>query len=240
MAWVQTARPRIDAALAEVDRAPSAPPDGAWAHPEAGLPPAAHGAAEVREGSSLRDVLASLDSPAELPVRLPGPWFGAASFPGPLGRDWAGFAPLRFTLPALLAWTDRDRHFLASWGPGAQERLDSARARLDAQAPTLLATPAVRVLRRPGERERWTALVQRALAAIRAGALDKVVLARAIDVEAEASLDPASLLRALESRYPTCRAFLVRGSEGVFLGATPEILCRIEGDEVQADALAGS
>src|SRR5205823_1037541 len=38
----------------------------------------------------------------------------------------------------------------------------------------------------------------------------------------------------------TCRAFLVRGSGGVFLGATPEILCTVEGDQVQADALAGS
>src|SRR5438445_310029 len=83
-------------------------------------------------------------------------------------------------------------------------------------------------------------LVSRALEAIGAGALDKVVLARAIDVEADAPLDAEALLRALEARYPTCRAFLVRGSGGVFfLGATPEILCRVEGDRVEADALAG-
>src|SRR5207237_9991095 len=98
----------------------------------------------------------------------------------------------------------------------------------------------VRMRPRSGDRSRGSALVSRALAAIRSGTLDKVVIARAIDVEADAPLDPGVLLTALEGRYPTCRAFLVRGSGGVFLGATPEILCRIEGGRVEADALAGS
>jgi len=60
------------------------------------------------------------------------------------------------------------------------------------------------------------------------------------EMEAEAPLDPAVLLGALESRYPSCRGFLIRGRDAVFLGATPELLCRIERDQVQADALAGS
>ena len=65
MAFVQTARPRI-AAFAEVARAPSAPPDGLWAHPDEGLWASAYGAADVREGTSLRAVLAGLESPASV------------------------------------------------------------------------------------------------------------------------------------------------------------------------------
>jgi isochorismate synthase len=215
--------------------------DGLWAHPEEGLRASAYGAADIREGSSLRSVLASLESPAGLPRRLPGPWFGAASFTGALGPDWRGFSPLRFTLPALLAWRDGRRHLLAAFGEGAQQRLDAARAGLDGPVQEREpARAAVRVLHRRGERDRWNALVARALAAIRSGALDKVVLARAIDVESEAPLDPEALLAALELRYPSCRAFLVRGDSSAFLGATPEILCRVDGDRLQADALAGS
>ena len=241
MALVQTARPRVATAFAEVARAPGAPPDGCWAYPGEGQWASFYGAADVREGTSLRGVLGSLEFPAGLPRRLPGPWFGAASFAGALGPDWTGFSPLRFTLPALLSWRDRGRHFLAAFGEGAQRRLDAARAALDNGAQQSAgAAPAVRVLRRAGERERWNALVARALAAIRSGALDKVVLARTIDVEADAPLDPGVLLLALQSRYPTCRAFLLRGAGGAFLGATPEILCRVEGNQVQADALAGS
>ncbi len=241
MALVQTARQPIAVAFAEVARAPSAAADACWADPAQEQWVAAYGAADVREGGSLRGVLAGLEAPVGLPRRLPGPWFGAAAFDGRMGPDWAGFSPLRFTLPALLSFRDRRRHFLAAFGEGAQQRLDAARTALDARTrEPKRAPPAVRIVHRRDERERWEALVARALAAIRAGALDKVVLARAIDVEAEAPLDPGALLRALQARYPTCRAFLVQGAGAAFLGATPEILCRVEGDRVEADALAGS
>src|SRR5262249_46328338 len=117
-----------------------------------------------------------------------------------------------------------------------------ARAPLDRDevVPHPQASPPVRRLPRSGERARWNALVTRALGEIRSGTLEKVVIARAIDVEANAPLDPRSVLRALEARYPTCRGFLARGAGAVFLGATPELLCRVEGKEVQADALAGT
>src|SRR5438874_2600892 len=219
MAWVQTARPRTATAFAEVARAPSLPADGSWAHPEAGLRVSAYGAVDVREGASLLAVLENLDIPLGLPARVPGPWFGAAAFSGALGPDWEGFSPLRFTLPGLLAWREGGRHHLAAFGEGARQRLDAARAKIEGlHVGTLAAAARVRVRHRRGERARWNALVSRALEAIEAGALDKVVLARAIDVEADAPLDAEALLRALEARYPTCRSFLVRGSGGVFLG----------------------
>src|SRR3954469_16988128 len=241
MAWVQTARPPVASAFAEVARAPSELPDLAWSHPEASLWAAGFGAAAVRDEMSLRHVLSGLEIPPGLPNHLPGPWLGAAAFSGSLGPDWAGFAPLRFTLPALLSWSAGGRHFLAAFGGDAQHRLDDARGALDLDVVTAdHGPPSVRRLPRSGERTRWNALVTRALANIRAGALDKVVIARAIDVEADAALDPKPLLAALEARYPTCRGFLVRGAGAVFLGATPELLCRIDGSEVQADALAGS
>src|SRR2546423_817425 len=193
MAWGHTARPQIVSAGAEVSRAPSHPPDGSWVHPEAGVRLFAYGAAEVREGASLRAVLSSLEMPSAVPRHLPGPWFGATAFNDGLGPDWAGFSPLRFTLPALLAWSENGRHLLMAFGDRAQERLDSARAKLDVPQR---ASPgaSVRIRRRRGERKRWDALVLRALEAIASRALDKVVLARAIDVDADAPIDPQELL----------------------------------------------
>ena len=241
MAWVQTARPPVASAFAEIARAPAELPDICWSHPEASLRAAGYGAAEIRDEMSLRAVLSGLEMPAGLPPHLPGPWLGAAAFSGSLGPDWAGFPVAQFRLPALLAWSIGRRHFLAAFGEGARRRLDESRALLDeAPAAPPCFSPSVRVMRKSGERGRWNALVTRALSAIHAGALDKVVLARAIDVEAEGPLDPGVLLAALEARYPTCRGFLVRGADAAFLGATPEMLCRVDGNEVQADALAGS
>ncbi|TMA24960.1 MAG: isochorismate synthase [Deltaproteobacteria bacterium] len=143
-----------------------------------------------------------------------GPWFGASVF-DPARPAWPGFPRLRFVRPALLSSSD-----------GEYVPADPAPAR---------------IVEQPGERKRWTALVDRALQEIRRGALDKVVLARAIEVQAEKEIDCAALLRALEQRYPSCRTFLVRGDDGaVFLGATPELLCRVEGGRVFAEAVAGS
>ena len=106
MAWVQTAGPGMTSALAEVERAPAGLPDVSWSHPEAGLRASGYGAAATREGGSLRAALNGLDMPQGLPARIPGPWLGAAAFPGALGPDWVGFPALQFRLPALLAWTE--------------------------------------------------------------------------------------------------------------------------------------
>jgi isochorismate synthase len=204
---------------------------------------------------------------------MPGPWFGAAAFDGTLGPGWSGFAPLRFTLPALLAWKRGGRQFLAAFGEGAASRLDDARRLLDKAvnfdanihvdvsvnvdddvnvdvdgdgdvavvARAAANSRAAHRLHAPGARPHWNALVARALAAISSGVLDKVVLARSFDVECNSAIDPGSVLAALEARYPACRSFLLRGSDGsAFLGATPEVLCRVEGDSLATEAMAGS
>lgn len=144
-----------------------------------------------------------------------GTWVGALAFGAAAGPEWSGFSPARFVRPERIARVE---------GPLPQGPV-----------------PQAQIVRRPGERERWTASVERALRAIDRGDLEKVVLARAIDVEAREPLPAEALLAALEARYPSCRSFLLRGDDGsVFLGATPEMLCRIEGDRIETEALAGS
>ncbi len=207
------------------------PPLFAWSHPERSFRAAAWGEVDRREGTSVRELLGGLDAAAELPF---GPWFGAVAFDPsrPLGRDWSGFSAVRFTLPALLAWSDGDRHFLATFGDRAHARLDELRR---------AASPRAHIVPRRGERERWDTLVARALANIASGALDKVVVARALEVESDADFDCDAIVRALEERYPTCRTFLLRGDGGAaFVGSTPETLCLIDGAEVYTEALAGS
>ena len=212
-----------------------------WAHPAGGLRAAAFGEADRREGTSLRAVLAGLRAPFDLPEDMPGPWFGAVAFDGTMGPEWSGFSPLRFTLPQLLVWRLAGRQFVAAFGDGAAERLDEARRQLETSREPEREPEPARRLPAPDDRRHWDALVARALTAISSGALDKVVLARALDVEARAEIDPVALLAQLQSRYPACRSFLLRGRGGAtFLGATPELLCRIDGDRVSAEALAGS
>jgi menaquinone-specific isochorismate synthase len=83
--------------------------------------------------------------------------------------------------------------------------------------------------------------VERAMSAVGRGEFEKIVLARAVDFEAESQLNPLGLLDRLRNRFPSCYTFSYSaGLEGTFLGSTPELLIRVKDGRLQADALAGS
>lgn len=76
---------------------------------------------------------------------------------------------------------------------------------------------------------------------IRTGELRKVVLARAIDVDAGRLLDPATLLHRLRAVDPDAFAFAVPTAPArVLVGATPELLVSRRGRDVTSIPLAGS
>lgn len=83
---------------------------------------------------------------------------------------------------------------------------------------------------------RWMEAVAAASAAIREGAYDKIVLARDLEVWADHLLDPVALGSALAARFPSCMTFVHEG----FVGATPELLVRRRGAEVESVVLAGT
>ena len=83
---------------------------------------------------------------------------------------------------------------------------------------------------------RWREAVARAVAAIAEGAVDKVVLARDLVATAAAPIDLRVLARRLASGYPRTWVFCVDG----LLGATPEMLVRLERGLVTSRVLAGT
>lgn len=83
--------------------------------------------------------------------------------------------------------------------------------------------------------------VERALAAIEEGRIQKIVLSRTQDITASHAFFPPLLLDRLRKRYPTCRIFSMgRPGEVAFLGATPERLVRIHNGILQTEAIAGT
>ncbi|RMI04764.1 isochorismate synthase [Cellulomonas triticagri] len=82
----------------------------------------------------------------------------------------------------------------------------------------------------------WTEVVARGVAAIRAGEVDKVVLARDEVATTTEPLDVRHALHRLAERYPTCWTFSVDG----LIGATPELLVRSEKGLVTSRVLAGT
>ena len=89
----------------------------------------------------------------------------------------------------------------------------------------------------PSGLETWRAGVVAALAAIGAGRLDKVVLAREATVEADWPFPRAELLRRLQRR-PGGATFLY--ADGGFVGASPELLVRRQGRVATSRPMAGT
>jgi menaquinone-specific isochorismate synthase len=83
---------------------------------------------------------------------------------------------------------------------------------------------------------RWTQAVGKAIHRIRAGELEKVVLACDLVAELSGPLDVRGPLAQLAVRYPTCWTFHLDG----FFGATPELLVRRERGLVTSRVLAGT
>lgn len=172
---------------------------------------------------------------------------GGFSFDG--GSGWPGFPAGRLTLPELAlirrpsgaAWAAAtpvrrgdDPHRLAD---SLIERVERAAAR-----PPPLLRPAVPDHRAAAQADlsdpvfRETA--RAAVAEVAAGSLSKVVPARRLTLDKRP--DPGPFLAALREHFTECAIFAFAAPEGVFCGATPELLARVEGVSVSAAALAGT
>lgn len=170
--------------------------------------------------------------------------------PSPRGV-FAGYPALSFVLPSV-AYVRREDD---AWCTLAARVMpgDDAQAlagALEARAEALL-MPAAAPGGRPSAIARFGAVadrspdeygrgVARALAAIAAGELEKVVLARACTVTRPEGFAPARVLALLRAAHPRCVAFGVGRADACFVGATPERLLRRAGERIETCALAGS
>jgi salicylate biosynthesis isochorismate synthase len=88
--------------------------------------------------------------------------------------------------------------------------------------------------------EHYEAAVTRAVERIRAGELEKIVLAREVQVHAPGPADPGAVFGVLREAFPACFVFCVGRGDAAFIGATPELLIRRDGLRAATLALAGS
>lgn len=82
----------------------------------------------------------------------------------------------------------------------------------------------------------WPGVITAALTRIEAGEVEKVVLARDVVAESAAPIDTVALLRRLAGRYAATWTFAVDG----LIGATPEMLVRLQEGQVRSRVLAGT
>jgi salicylate biosynthesis isochorismate synthase/menaquinone-specific isochorismate synthase len=88
--------------------------------------------------------------------------------------------------------------------------------------------------------EHFEAAVARAREWIAAGRLEKIVLAREVEVHAPREHDAGAIFAALREAFPSCFIICVGRGDATFVAASPELLVRREGQRVSTMALAGS
>jgi menaquinone-specific isochorismate synthase len=84
--------------------------------------------------------------------------------------------------------------------------------------------------------KQWCEILTAAIALIKVGELQKVVLARAIDVTASGPIVIGDVLRRLYALFPSCMVFSIDG----FVGASPELLIALKRGVVETHPLAGT
>jgi isochorismate synthase len=232
-----------------------------WEEPESGLAIAGLGSAhEVvsRGPDRFADVTESCaqltqdrvaDEPEELPAGAGPVWVGGFAFDaeGGAAPQWSSFSPASMMLPEL-ALHRRDGVTLmtlcaiAGEGEGAFAGLRARAAALGGGSlpmadPHPSESARISSVLAPGHYE---AAVRGAVDRIRAGSLEKVVLAREVSVEAPQAHDPAAVFAEIREAFPSCFCFCCGTPEGAFIGASPELLVRRSGAGVATVALAGS
>jgi isochorismate synthase len=163
---------------------------------------------------------------------------------------WAGYAPASLHVPEV-AIARRGGHATLTLAAVAAPDDDPERLaeRLVARADALRSAPLPLLDPDPIGRcrvvsamapEHYESAVARGVERIRAGDLDKIVLAREVEVHAPRAHDAAAVLAVLREGFPSCLVFCVGRGDSAFLAGSPELLVRRDGPRASTLALAGS
>ncbi len=204
-------------------------------------------------GAQWRDLASrSVGDAPDLP-RGSGPVaVGGFAFAPDGGRSphWGGFAPASLHVPqvALVRRGDEARLTLAALVQ-PDDDVDTVCGALAQRAERLVQRPLPLLDPDPTARHRvvsamppehYAGAVARAVERIRAGDLEKIVLAREVQVHAPAPHDAPAVLGVLREAFRECHVFCVGRGSDAFIAASPELLVRRDGLRAGTLALAGS
>jgi len=154
---------------------------------------------------------------------------------GGMKAPWDGFARKLLVVPEVVV----------RWRDGRATILECTRSDGREIAEVLRNPPApVKPLAVDGGRtfswRRWAIAVHAIRAAIRGGAVDKVVLARDSIREMSSPIHAGVVLDQLAQAAADCYLFAYGIGGAAFLSATPERLFRLEGNRIETESLAGT
>jgi salicylate biosynthesis isochorismate synthase/menaquinone-specific isochorismate synthase len=169
---------------------------------------------------------------------------------GASALHWSAFACASLVVPELAIARRGDEAWctvavLARPGDSA----DELERRIEARLASLLERPLPLLDPHPTQRtlvggalapEHYEGAVARALELIEAGRMQKIVLAREVEARAARAHDVAGVFDVLRGSFGGCYVYAVGRGDAAFVGASPELLIRVDGLRASTIALAGS
>ncbi len=169
---------------------------------------------------------------------------------GGTAPHWAAFAPASLQLPEVSVSRRGDDVWMTlSAVVGADDDADAVSERLVARADSLRVAPLPLIDPNPAVHgrvvgtmppEHYEEAVARAVAQIEASELEKVVLAREVQVHAAQPFNAPAAFAVLREAFTGCHVFAVGRGDQTLIAASPELLIRREGMRAATLALAGS
>ncbi len=161
---------------------------------------------------------------------------------GPRIAEWTGFAPATAVLPVVsVVRRGRESRLLVAVPAGRAVRdVLEILLGLTAAPPRRAFEAADHVVESRPAPAAWREAVSEAVSAIRAGSLEKAVLARSVSVRTDVPARPFDLVSQLRDGYPYSFTFGWQEGDSTFVGASPELLVARSGRNITANPLAGS
>ena len=175
--------------------------------------------------------------------------FGGFSFMEETDRDelWEDFGNYLFYLPRFLLSENSEGVYLTSTKLITEEcdersigqflrereRLLTLTHSIEEDVPSFIHSDEKNV-------EQWKGAVEQSVEDIRAGLMDKIVLARELDLHFEEEVPSGAVLHNLSIQQQASFIFGLESDQSCFLGASPERLIKKEGEQIFSACLAGS
>ncbi|MDX8044790.1 isochorismate synthase [Gracilibacillus sp. S3-1-1] len=160
---------------------------------------------------------------------------------------WSDFTGSKFRVPTFLLTVENDKAFLTTTVYIEKEsNVDKLATDLVTDRNRLLhaETSTYRdnriVLQHEVDPNQWKKLVKKATTTIETEQVDKIVLARELQLEFDEVCDLGTVLRELEKKQENSFIFAWEKDDACFVGATPERLVKVENDQLLSACIAGT
>ncbi len=160
---------------------------------------------------------------------------------------WKGFEGSQFRLPRFMLTKDKEKYYFTinvfvepnSNTSQLEQQLQIESQQLLNGKEMITYTNAIH-LQHEVDPEQWKDLVQKVTNDISEGKVDKIVLARELQIELKDNCDLTEVLRNLLIMQPNSYVFAWEKNNACFIGATPERLVQVNKKQLFSTCLAGT